>query len=79
MCLLTTEELRKRLALSLVDGWVKVVITYKGQSISCWSDNVSAYNRAIATEYSPNRKIDGYTEKTALIALYDECLVLNSK
>jgi hypothetical protein len=72
---MTTVELYKRIDLALIYyGHYRVVIKYRGKQYSCISTNTKAVDRINSDE-----KMKFYpTEKSALIALWNECKRANN-
>lgn len=59
-------------------GLYNVIVKLNGNCYQCTSCNTPAWNRLDNGHFHDNQKNDGYTNKGAHQAFYDECLQKNN-
>ena len=77
---MTLKELKERIAITGIKGYglYGVTINYRCKDYHCESNNSQAWDRLQERDWvDANFVSDGYTEKQAYQAFYDECMRKN--
>lgn len=74
----TTNQFKKRMAVDrLSQGQYRICVVYRGKVYFCISNNSLAWDRLENDNYPSNYPVNGYTNRGAWQAFYDECLQKN--